>query len=108
MIGWQVETITCPQGIRRPIPSRLQADSDSHVTIHFPKATGQAGPLQEQCISGDRGRTISLDGDDPARQAERERQQEETWQTHDRERSRVKDTVHRVVAHERRRSRYSS
>ena len=105
-IDWQAGTVTCPQGTTVPVPARVQEDPESKVTIQFPKAVCQACPLKAQCTSGEGGRTISLDGDDPARQAERERQQEETWQTHYRERSRVEHTIHRVTAHGGRHSRY--
>jgi len=81
--------MSCPHGITLSIPSRLPEDPDRRVTVHFPKSAGQGCPLKAPCTLGDRGRTISLDGDDPARQAERERQQEATWQTHYRERPRM-------------------
>ena len=105
-IDWEAETITCPHGITVAIPSRLPEDSDRRVIVRFPKSDCQGCPLKAQCTSGDRGRTISLDSDDPVRQAERERQQEAAWQTHYRERSRMEHTVHRVVAHGGRHSRY--
>ena len=103
---WEADTVTCPQGEVRPIPPLDPEQPEKKVVIQFPPSTCAQCPLRAQCVGGQGGRTLSLDANEPVRQAERERQADPAWQAHYRERSRVEHGIQRVTRHGGRRTRY--
>ncbi|MDA8193856.1 MAG: IS1182 family transposase [Thermaerobacter sp.] len=103
---WDQGTVTCPQGEVRPIRPGDPEQPEKTVVIHFPQGTCTQCPLRAQCVGGNGGRPLSLDADEPVRQAERERQAGQAWQAHYRERSRVEHVIQRVTRQGGRRTHY--
>ncbi|MDA8193567.1 MAG: transposase [Thermaerobacter sp.] len=62
--------------------------------------------MREQCVGGKGGRIVSLDADEPVRQAERQRQANPAWQAHYRERARAEHGIQRMTRQGGRRTRY--
>lgn len=97
-------TLTCPNGQVASIPP-IPPDK-TKVIVKFSKSLCLACPLRAQCVNGTGGRSVTMDEDDPARRAERQRQDDPAWQEHYRERSRVEHGNARITRNGGRHSRY--
>lgn len=103
-IDWEAQQISCPNGQTQAIPP-LTVDKPKRV-MHFPKAACAACPLRDRCVGGAGSRSVTIDQDEPVRQAERQRQADPTWQEHYRERARVEHGNQLLTRHGGRVSRY--
>jgi hypothetical protein len=98
VLDWEKQIIRCPAEQEMPfVPGG---------TVHFPKDTCAQCPLQTQCTTSTRGRSVSIHPDEALLIELRERQQTPQGRTQLRERVAVEHTLAHVGRWQGRRARY--
>jgi len=99
-IDTEAHTVTCPAGrVVTYEPKVFLPGHKATQAVHFPTSMCQACPLRPQCISGKKGRTVTISADESRIQRERKRQETPEWRSHYRTRSRVEHANARLTRH---------